>query len=328
MMSEEKSGANPLSALSHDITRLAEESAKSVVSLNARGGFPTSGTVWEEGYIVVADHVLHGEEGLAATFADGSEMSAEIVGRDPGTDLALLVSETGDRAFPRSLAVGDLRPGMLAIALSRNSERSLNASLAVVNAVGGEWRTHAGSVVDNYLRIDVRSYAGFSGGPLIDTEGALIGIDNARLSRHSAVAVPVSTVSTVVKELKEHGRIRRGYLGVATMPVHLDESLREHDGIEQHGGLMIVQVETGSGADRGGLLQGDVLLALNGVPLSDPDELVGALGPETVGGSVTVRILRGGRLQELAAEVGERPVPSGPHHTRWSSHRHGRHGGR
>lgn len=327
-MSEEKRGAGSLSALSQDITRLAEASAKSVVSLNTRGGFPTSGTVWEEGYVVVADHVLRGEEGIVVTFADGSEKPAELVGRDPGTDIALLGSDTGPRSFVQTQDAAGIRPGMLALALSRNSERSLNASLAVVNAVGGEWRTPAGSVVDNYLRIDVRSYAGFSGGPLIDTAGALIGIDNSRLSHHSTVAIPVSTVSRVAAELKEHGRIRRGYLGIATLPVSLEESLRKRLGLEQTGGLMVVQVETGSGSDRGGLLQGDILLALDGAPLADPDELVGALGPETVGANLPARILRGGRLEELSVEVTERPAPSRFHRHRWSSQRRGRHGER
>lgn len=321
-MSEVKSGSSPLSALSRDIVRLAEGSARSVISLNVRGGFPTSGTVWEDGYLVVADHVLHGEQGIVATFDDGSEKAAEIVGRDPATDIALLASETGNREFSETVDSAALRPGMLALALSRNSERSLNASLAVLNAVGGEWRTSAGSAVDNYLRIDVPSYAGFSGGPLIDTEGALIGIDNSRLSRHSAVAVPVSTVSRVVAELKEHGRIRRGYLGVATFPVDVDESLRGRLRIEGSGGLMIVQVEPGSGADRGGVLQGDILLAINGVPLRDPEDLVAALGPDTVGKSVPASVVRGGGLEELSVEVGERPAPSGFHHR--SSHRHRR----
>lgn len=327
-MSEEKRGPSPLSALSREITRLAEGSARGVVSLNTRGGFPTSGTVWEDGYIVAADHVLHGEEGIVVTFDGGSDKPAEIVGRDSGTDIAVLKCETGDCAFAETLNTTDIKPGMLALALSRNSERSLNASLAVVNAVGGEWRTVAGSAVDSYLRIDVRSYAGFSGGPLIDTEGALIGIDNSRLSRHSAVAIPVSTVTKVVAELKEHGRIRRGYLGVATFPVGLDESLREGLGLEQPGGLMIVQVEAGSGAELGGLLQGDILIAINGTTLQDPEELQGALGAETVGTSVGAKVLRGGALAELSVDVGERPAASGFHHRHWSTHRHGRHGGR
>lgn len=327
-MSEEKKGGESLSILSQELTRLAERSARSVVSLNTRGGFPTSGTVWENGYIVTADHAVHGEDGIIVAFADSTEKPAEIVGRDSGTDIALLKCDTGDRGFARTLEPKNMRPGMLAVALSRNSERSLNASLAVVNAIGGEWRTLAGSAIDNYLRIDVRTYAGFSGGPLVDVEGSLIGINNSRLSRHSVVSVPASTVSKVVAELKEHGKIRRGYLGVATLPVGLDESLGARLGLKQSGGLIVVQVEQGSGADRAGLMQGDILMQVGGTPVGDPEELQQALGAETIGTSVSVRIVRGGALEELAVEVAERPAPRGYRHHHWPAHRHARHGGR
>ncbi len=306
-MSDKKIGSGTLSAFSREMVEISERAGGAVVSLNTRGGFPTSGTIWDSSHVVTADHVLHSDGGAVVTLHDGREVSAEIVGRDPSTDLALLKAVVGESPISKNLDPASLKPGSLAVALSRNSERTLNASLAVVNAIGGEWRSHSGGVIDAYLRLDVSMHAGFSGGPSVDPEGALIGINSSRLSRRSAVAIPVTTVARVVAELEEHGRIRRGYLGIASFPVGIDAVLRERMRIEEGDGLIVVQVEDGSGSEKAGVLQGDILLDLDRKPVRDPEELQGLLGPETVGRTVKLRAIRGGSMIELDVEVGERP---------------------
>lgn len=315
-----------LRALSQEITDLSQEAARQVVSLDTRGGYPTTGTVWEPGYVVTAEHVLRRDEDIHVTLDDGSEHAATLAGTDPTTDLALVRVEGLDGGFGERAPT--LRPGNLALALSRNSERSLNASLAVINAIGGEWATHLGGRLDNYLRLDVAIYAGFSGGPLIDPAGALIGINSSRLSRHSAVAIPVSTVTRVVEELKERGYIRHGYLGIASFPVALGEALRGELGLGERGGLIIVGTEEGSGAQKAGMIQGDILLDLDGAAVQDPEELQNLLGPATVGKRIKARLVRGGKLLEVEAEVGERPQRRGSWHRHGprmgGRHRHGR----
>lgn len=310
-----------LQSLSREVADLSEAAARHVVALDSRGGYPTSGTVWEAGYIVTADHVLRREDDIHVVSSDGNARSASLAGRDPSTDLALLRVDGLEEAFPSRLEAGLLRPGSLAVALSRNSEQSLNASLAVINAIGGEWSTRFGGRIENYLRLDVAVYPGFSGGPLVDPSGALIGINSARLSRQSAVAIPVATIGRIVEELKERGYVRRGYLGIASFPIGVSEALRRELGIAENGGLIVVQVEVGSTSEKAGFLQGDILLDLDGTAVQDPEELQTMLASESVGRSMKARLLRGGKLVELEVEVGERPQRRGS----WE-HGHGRRG--
>lgn len=316
-----------LLSLSEEIASVAEEAARAVVSLDSRGAFPTSATIWEADHLVTANHVIGDDEGIKVTDNTGRELEASVAGRDPGTDLALLRSEGIGDGLPGTVSVDGLAPGKLGLALSRNSEHGLNVSLAVINAIGGEWTTPYGGRIDHFLRLDVSRHAGFSGGPLVDPEGRLIGIDSSRLSRRSAVALPVVTVSRVVAELKEHGFVRRGYLGISSLPADISAGARERHGLTQSEGLMILQTEQESVSEKAGVLQGDILLDLDGVTLRDPRELVQLLGPQTVGRRMKARFLRAGKLLELEIEIGVRPRPD--FHARrrgrgWMHHRGGR----
>lgn len=318
-----------LEALSAEMAALAEGSGEQVVWLNSRAGYPTSGTLWENGFVVTADHVVDRDEGIVVTFANGEEKEAKVAGRDPTSDLALLAVDTGARKIADRVEAARLKPGQLAVALSRNSEKSLNVSLAVVNAIGGEWRTSGGAAIDHFIRLDVRMHAGFSGGPLVDAEGRLIGINSARLSRQSPIAVPVATVARIAKELKERGHIRRGYLGIASFPVGIPESLGGKIAGSPESGLLIMQTEPGSAAEAGGILLGDILVSLDGRPTQDPEELQAALGPESVGKRITATLIRGGGEIELQLEVAERPQSqrgagrSSHWHRRWWGRREG-----
>ncbi len=308
-MSKSPLTMSALEALSAETTSLAGRAGEQVVWLNSRAGYPTSATLWENGYVVTADHVVDREAGIVVTFADGEEKEAKVAGRDSTSDLALLAVDTGARKVADRVDASELKPGQLALALSRNSEKSLNASLAVVNAIGGEWQTPGGATIDHFIRVDVRTHAGFSGGPLVDAQGRLIGINSARLSRQSPVAVPAATVGRIAKELKERGHIRRGYLGIASFPVGIPESLGRKIAGAPESGLLIMQTEPGSAAEAGGLLIGDILIAVKGTPTREPEELQAALGPETVGTRVTAKVIRGGSELDLQLEVGERPQP-------------------
>ena len=324
-MAKSSFGTGAFKSLSDEIIALAEHLGKQVVALDTRMGYPSSGTIWEEGYVVTADHVVVRDEGITVTLANGSEKSAELVGRDPSTDVALLKVDTEKTGAPESLDAASLRPGTLGVALSRNSEKSLNASLAVVNAIGGEWHTDSGGTVENYLRVDVPMYAGFSGGPLFDAGGLFIGMSTSRLSRQSAVALPAVTLKRVVAELKERGHVRHGYLGIASIPIAISEALRAKSGRQEASGLMILQIETESAGEKGGLLPGDILVGLGDHPVGGPDELQASLGPESVGKTVSARLIRGGGSIELPVTVAERPqARGGDWRGRWSHHHHHR----
>jgi S1-C subfamily serine protease len=177
--------------------------------------------------------------------------------------------------------------------------------LGIVSALGGSWRTPAGGEVDPYLQTDLVMYPGFSGGPLVDVEGAVLGLNTSALLRGISLTVPTTTVRQVVETLLAHGRVRRGYLGVGAQPVRLPANLAEELG--QETGLLLVSVEPDGPAGQAGLMLGDTIVALDGQPVRHMDELLALLDGSRVGTSAPLRFVRGGQPQELTVTVGERP---------------------
>ncbi len=153
------------------------------------------------------------------------------------------------------------------------------------------------------MRLDLAIYDGFSGGPLVEAGGKVLGLNTSGLSRAMALALPASTVDRVTDQLLTSGRVRRGYLGLAVQPVQLPEPLRL--------GLVVVKLEPGGPAEQAGLLLGDILTALDGQELGDPADILAALGTERVGKPIEVRLLRGGAPKTIAITVGERPTRRG-----------------
>lgn len=180
------------------------------------------------------------------------------------------------------------------------------ATLGVIGAVSGPWRTWRGGTIDHAIRSDATLYPGFSGGPLIDTEGRLIGMNTSFLSRGLSVTLPAAMVERVVEALVSKGKVTRGYLGIATQPVALPQALRSQLGLTQESGLLIVGVEPDSPAERGGLLFGDIVIAFGGQPTTDPQSLQALLGPGSAGTQQPVRVVRGGAIADTTVTVGER----------------------
>jgi S1-C subfamily serine protease len=261
--------------------------------------------VWStDGVIVTADHVLEREEDLLVGLPNGDSASATIVGRDAGTDLAVLrVSATGLQAIEPGPAP---RVGNLALIVGRPGE-SLGTSIGVVSALGGPARTWRGGQLDGFIRTDATFYPGFSGGPLVDAAGRMIGLATSGFGQGAGLAIPLETVKRVSGALLSHGRVKRGFLGLSSQPVALPEGLRQRLGLEQESGLLVVGVEAGGPAERGGLLIGDVLLTLGGQPTRHTEDLRRQLGAEQIGQPSVVRIVRAGESRELSVTIGERP---------------------
>lgn len=295
--------ATALTELSDALATAVENAGKSVVRVKGRRRLGASGIVWrDDGTIVTANHVVKRNEGVTVTLPDGASHKATVVGRDASTDLAVLRVE-GERFIPAEHSE-DLKVGHLVLALGRPGQ-TVQATLGIISALGTEsWRTPMGGEVDRYLQTDVVMYPGFSGGPLINTQGQLLALNSSALVRGVSVAVPVATVSQVVSSLVEHGRIQRGYLGISTQPVRLPSSVAEELG--QDSGLLIVGVEADSPADKGGLVLGDAIVDLDGNRVRHHDDLLNLLSGERVGRKTPVRILRGGQLQTVNVTIGER----------------------
>ncbi len=293
---------NSLTALSDAMAAAVERAADATVMVNGRRRMPASGILYAPNLILTADHVVEREEDIPVYLATGDEGRATIAGRDPGSDLALLKLDSASGTAAET-APGEARVGQLALALGRPSTNGIQASLGIVSAVGGPLRTGRGGLLDRYLATDAIPYPGFSGGPLIDASGRVLGINTSGLARGSSLAIPATLAWSVAATLAEHGHIRRGYLGLRTQPVHLPGSGPEQ---ARSTGLLIVGVEEGSPAEKGGLIVGDILTGLAGQPVTDHDELLSRLSAVLVGQPTQVTILRGGQPLEVSVTVGER----------------------
>ena len=208
---------------------------------------PASGIVWSsDGTIVTAHHVIERDDSIEVGLPDGGTAPATLAGRDPTTDIAVLRASAAGLAEPRWRGADSLRVGNIVLALGRPGKNVL-ATMGIVSALGESWRTPAGGRLDRYLQTDVVMYPGFSGGPLVDSQGSVVGLNTSALSRGAALAVPFGTLGRVVEALLSRGRIRHGYLGVGAQPARLPNSLAKELG--QETGLLLVSVEAGSPAE-------------------------------------------------------------------------------
>jgi S1-C subfamily serine protease len=191
--------------------------------------------------------------------------------------------------------------GNLVLALGRPDD--LQAALSNVVSIGGPVRGMY-RYLEAYIQTDVTMYPGFSGGPLIDASGRVVGLNSSSLARGASLAVPVAAARKTADSLRQHGRIKRGFLGVSTQPVKLAEAIAKT--LDQRTGLMVIGTEKGGPAEQGGVLQGDVLVQVAANPVVDIESLQVALGPDTVGKPIALKLVRGGQVIEVSVTVGER----------------------
>ena len=295
--------AELLAQLSDSLAGTVEAAGPGVVRVEGRRRLPATGIVWSaEGVIVTANHVVKRDEKITIGLADGERTTAKVAGRDPSTDLAVLKADISDLA-PAERAAGDLHVGHLVLALGRPGH-TVQATLGIVSALGDSWRTRMGGQIDRYLQTDVVMYPGFSGGPLVGAGGQVIGLNTSALARGVSLTVPLATVERVANTLLAHGRMQRGYLGVSTQPARLPAAIKEEAG--QETGLLIVNVETDSPADKSGLVLGDTIIGLSGSAVRQHDDLLALLTGDVVGQKTPVQIVRGGELRTVNVTVGQR----------------------
>lgn len=293
-----------LSDFSNALAAATETAGAGVVRVAARPRLPASGLVWSaDGVIVTAHHVVEQEGHIGIGLPDGKTTTAKLVGRDPTTDLAVLRAQSTKLTARPWADPAALKVGHVVLALGRPEEKVM-ATLGVVSALGDAWRTPAGGQIDRYLQTDVVMYPGFSGGPLVDASGQMIGLNTSALLRGVSVTVPATTLRKIVEMLLTKGKISRGYLGVGAQPARLPEALTNQ--LKQETGLLVVSVEPGGPAEKAGLFMGDTLVALDGQPIRHLDDLLAALSGDRIGATVPARVVRGGELRDLSVMIGER----------------------
>jgi S1-C subfamily serine protease len=290
-----------LLSLSNDLAAAVERAAPAVVAVHARR-LPSTGIHWRPGIVVTAEHTVRTAEDITVTMADGRSLPAVLAGRDPGTDLAVLrVADAGSVvASPGDDAA--LRVGHMVLAVGYGPR----ASWGVISALGPRWRSARGGDIDRLVRLDLVLYPGFSGGPLVDAAGRVVGLNTSGLAHETRLALPVTLVKRVTDELLRKGHVSRGYLGLGMQPVRLPEAFHTQSGLGP-GGLIVVMVEPSGPAARAGVLLGDVLVALDGAPVGDLDDVQARLGSDRVGVEIPAVVLRGGVRADLRITVGEQP---------------------
>lgn len=296
--------AETLIGLSQELGQAVSEAGKAVLRVEGRRRLPASGFVWSaDGWIITASHALRRDEGIIVGWEGGEMIEAILAGRDPLRDLALLKISPGVVQETPFGKLEDIRVGHLVLALGRPGE-GVMATLGVISALGSPRPSSSRHPSRQYLQTDVVMYPGFSGGPLVSASGVILGMNTSGLMRGASIAIPVGRVERSVKALIEHGRIRQGYLGVSLQPVRISE--QHSTEIGQETGLMVVSVESGGPAEEAGVLQGDVLVKIDGGRLTNMDQLFFALGDEQIGQTLTLEVLRAGKPAELQVRIGER----------------------
>jgi S1-C subfamily serine protease len=296
---------NLLSVLSNAMADAVEKASAGTVLINARRRFPASGIVYAPNLILTASHVIEREDDIPVVLPDGGKLTADLLGRDPGSDLAALRLSSKVTSLAES-AAQEARVGQLVLALGRPTPDGIQASLGVVSAVAGPVHTRRGGLLERHIRTDAIPYPGFSGGPLIDSAGGVLGVNTSGLTRGASLAIPAGLAWQIAESLVEHGSVRRGYLGVRSQPVEIPQHQQEALSRQQATGLLLVGIEPDSPAAEAGLMVGDILTGFAGGPVADPDELFTRLAGEVVGRPTSVEVLRAGQLEKVTVTIGER----------------------
>lgn len=305
MSSSSSEISSTLLALSNNLADAVEQAGQCVVAVNARSRRSSSGVHWRQGVIITADETLKRSEDITVTLSDGRTVPATLVGRDPSTDIAVLKLQDVELPVAQIEEATSLKVGQIVLSVGRSHESGVNASMGVVSAIGSSWRSSYGGLIDQFVRLDLNLYPSSEGGPLVVASGQVIGITVSG-PRRMVLAIPASTVNRVVDQLLAKGRIARGYLGLGMQPVSLPESLKSTLNLSSLGGVIVVNVEPNGPADKAGVLIGDVLIAVDGTPVSDTSDIQAKLGLQSVGQTLNVKIIRGGVLVEVALTIGER----------------------
>jgi S1-C subfamily serine protease len=287
--------------LANELAEVSATAGRSVVAVQG-DRHPSSGIMFAKDAVVAASHAVRRDDEITVITAPGQKLAARVSGRDAGTDLVVLRLEQAiDAPAARWASSASLRVGELVLALGRTRRGHVVASSGILSGlINTPMRSWRGGEIDQFIRPDLNLYPGFSGGPLISSQGEFLGMNTAGLHR-SGITVPSATVQRVSTELLEKGGVQRPYLGLAMQAVPLPESLRSGLNLTAGQGLLVVHVEPQSPAEKAGILLGDVLVGLGNAPVSETDSVQRVLRSHKAGDSVEADLIRGG--SRIAANI-------------------------
>ena len=261
----------------------------------SRGGSGSGVIVSPDGLAITNSHVVQGSRRADVTLLDGRVFDARVLGDDPDTDLAILRLES-DAALPAA-RLGDsksLRRGQIAIAIGNPLGFDATVTAGVVSALGRSLRSKSGRLIEDVIQTDAALNPGNSGGPLVSSAGEVIGINTAIIMGAQGIcfAVASNTATFALTEILRHGRVRRGSIGIGAGTTSLPRRVALRLGLEQKTGATVTAVDPKSPADEAGMLTGDIVLAVDGKPITGADDIVRALDADTIGRTVPLDVLR------------------------------------
>jgi serine protease Do len=292
-----------LEKLSEELSATIEKASQSVVLVQGRR-FPASGVVWKKNLVVTTDHSLPRSNGVQIRTASGEVISGAIAGRDPATDVAIIQSSKDLQ--PVEFSKTSLKAGQLAVILGRANGGRVLSMLTMISGTDNNHKNWRGGTFDQFIRLDAAPFPGFSGSALLMPNGNIAGINTAAFSRHFGLTIPGSNIEHLVERIQTKGTIGRPYLGLMMQPVRLPEKFRKEAGTDI--GLLLIGTENESPAEQAGLAVGDIVVGLNGKNVNSIEELHDVLTAESIGTEIKVTILRGGKVENVQAKVGERPL--------------------
>jgi S1-C subfamily serine protease len=296
---------NPLVALSDSTAKLVERAASSVVSVHGGSRWHSSGIHWRSGIIVTAEEVLERDENIKLTLLGGQTIDASLVGRDPTTDVAVLRFQPNGLPTAAS-ATASLRAGEAIFAVGSHEGTAL-AAFGIVALASGAWRSSRGGTIDNFIRLDLALNPVAEGGALIDAQGRVLGM-TVLGPRRRALAIPTSTIERAIDQLLARGHVFRAYLGAGLRPLRGERRQDSAAASSSGRGVLVVDVDPEGPSKRAGLLLGDLITSWNSKPIERVRDVVHLLGPESIGSTVDLSLIRGGASATLQVILGERPV--------------------
>jgi S1-C subfamily serine protease len=285
------------------LTEAVEIGAEATVQVRARRGYAASGVAYRADRVLTANHAVEQNEGITVVLPDGKEIGASLAGRHPRSDLALLRLDEA-AAVPGAVTEEESVVGQIVLALARPTDEGIQASLGIVGIAGGRYQPWRGGSIEGVIRSDAVQFPGFAGGPLVDTDGKIVGINCFGFRFGSSITIPVKRAWEIAERLEKEGSVKRGYMGVRTQIVDLPDSLIEEG--RQEAGLLIVGLEKGGAAEQAELLVGDILVGLQGNAIDDHRSLIQMM-EDRAGKRVSLQIVRAGKVQDLSLTLGEAP---------------------